>query len=91
MMRITIHFTALSLLSFLLLAGCDYYENYETRYNGNVEGTIYDRATGQTLEGVSIVEPTTLAVVETSDARARAVAADLVAARYYQPPSVHRI
>lgn len=54
MMRKTLYITALSLFGFLLNTGCDYYENYETRYSGNVEGTIYNRATGQSLEGVAV-------------------------------------
>lgn len=54
MMRKMIHITSLGLFCFLLIPGCDYYENYETRYSGNVEGTIYNRGTGQTLEGVTV-------------------------------------
>ncbi len=54
MMSKVLHITSLGLFCFLLIPGCDYYENYEPRYSGNVEGTIYNRATGQTLEGVTV-------------------------------------
>jgi len=47
--------TVIGCLFFLLAhTGCSPYSDYENRYNGNIAGTVYDRATGQPLQGVTV-------------------------------------
>ena len=47
--------TVIGFLFFMLACtGCSPYSDYENRYNGNIAGTVYDRASGQPLQGVTV-------------------------------------
>lgn len=57
MMRKGITAIVLYLSGILLFSGCiriEDFENYEIRYNGNIEGTVYDLSTNQPIEGVKV-------------------------------------
>jgi hypothetical protein len=69
-MRKVLNITALSLFGFFLITRCDYFGDYETMFNGNVEGTILDRATGQPLEDVTVYFDYALEESQTIDGEA---------------------
>lgn len=50
----TLKTVIICLLFTLMLTGCSHFADYEKMYNGHVAGTVYDRATGEPLQGVTV-------------------------------------